>query len=106
MGTLETPVLEGRLKSCHALEIPFVFDNLARATRFTGDDPACQTLADEMSEAWLAFARTGVPGPAWPAWTPTERATRIFDREVRVENDPASTQRKAWAGIPIVGMSE
>jgi para-nitrobenzyl esterase len=104
--TWETPALNGRLKSCHALEIPFVFDNLSRATRFTGDGPERQAIADEMSEAWLAFARTGEPGPKWPAWTPEERATKIFDRESRVENDPAGLQRKAWAGIKITGLSE
>ena len=102
----ETPVMHGRLKSCHALEIPFVFDNLALARRFTGDGPECQGIADEMSEAWLAFARTGVPGPGWPAYTPDERATRIFDRAGRVENDPAGLQRKAWTNIPVVGISE
>jgi para-nitrobenzyl esterase len=104
--TRETPILNGRLRSCHALEIPFVFDNLARATRFTGDGPECQAISDEMSEAWLAFARTGIPGPSWPAWTPEERATKIFDQESRVENDPAGSQRKAWANIRIVGISE
>ena len=104
--TRETPILGGRLKSCHALEIPFVFDNLARATRFTGDGPECQAISDEMSEAWLAFARTGIPGSSWPAWTPDERATKIFDQESRVENDPAGSQRKAWANIRIVGISE
>lgn len=102
----ETPVMDGRLKACHALDIPFVFDNLASARRFTGDLPECQAIADKMSEFWLTFARTGVPGSDWPAWTPAERATMIFDRESRVENDPASLQRQAWANIPIVGMSE
>jgi para-nitrobenzyl esterase len=104
--TWETPVLHGRLKSCHALEIPFVFDNLSRATRFTGGAPECQTIADQMSEAWLAFAHTGQPGSDWPVYTPEERATKIFDLECRVESDPASAQRKAWEDIPIRGFSE
>jgi para-nitrobenzyl esterase len=104
--TWETPILEGRLKSCHALEIPFVFDNLASAVRFTGNRPECQAISDEMSAAWLAFAHTGVPGPSWPAYTPDQRATRIFDRESRIENDPAGQQRQAWANIPIVGVTE
>ncbi len=104
--TWETPVLNGRLRSCHALEIPFVFDNLSSATRFTGNGPECQGIADEMSEDWLAFAHTGRPGPNWPAWTPTERATKIFDRVCRIEHDPAGLQRQAWARIPITGISE
>lgn len=47
----ETPVLNGRLKSCHALEIPFVFDNLAHGRRFTGESPKRFVLAEQMSEA-------------------------------------------------------
>ena len=67
----ETPVLGGRLRSCHTLEIPFVFDNTTTAA-LTGDDPARLALAARMSRAWLAFARSGKPGhgdlPAWPVY--------------------------------------
>ncbi|MGH6990027.1 MAG: carboxylesterase/lipase family protein, partial [Stellaceae bacterium] len=45
--TWETPVLAGRLGSCHALEIPFVFDNLDK-TKLTGDAPTRLVLADTM----------------------------------------------------------
>ncbi|MFI4935940.1 MAG: carboxylesterase/lipase family protein, partial [Caulobacterales bacterium] len=64
----ETTAARGKLKSPHALEIPLVFDNVEAARSFMGrDDP--QTLADQMSEAWLAFARSGNPAtPALPAW--------------------------------------
>ncbi len=103
--TWETPVLNGRLKSCHALEIPFVFDNIARATRFTGDAPERFALAEKMSEAWLAFARTGVPAyrelPVWQAYDTETRATMIFDQACRVENDPDGELRRAWSDIPI-----
>src|SRR5581483_8372958 len=44
--TWETPALQGYLKSCHALEIPFVFDNIARGGNFTANRPECQGLAD------------------------------------------------------------
>jgi len=103
--TWETPALNGRLKSCHALEIPFVFDNIARGGNFTGDAPECAAIAENMSEAWLAFARDGVPGyhglPTWPAYTPEERATIIFDTTCRVENDPGGEIRRVWSEIPI-----
>jgi para-nitrobenzyl esterase len=108
--TWETPVLNGKLKSCHALEIPFVFDNLARAARFTGESSERFALAENMSEAWLAFAREGVPHstglPAWPAYDAETRATMIFDQTCRVENDPGGELRRAWSGIPIPGLSE
>jgi para-nitrobenzyl esterase len=97
--TWETPVLGGKLKSCHALEIPFVFETLS-ATGLTGDGPERTALADRMSRAWLAFARSGDPNhagiPQWPAYSTTMRPTMIFDRECRVANDPLGEERKAW----------
>jgi para-nitrobenzyl esterase len=64
-------------------------------------------LASRMSEAWIAFSRTGVPdhpgNPPWPAYTLAQRATMIFDRDVScVEMDPRSAEREAWqrSGVP------
>ncbi len=89
----ETPVLGGRLRSCHTLEIPFVFDTVETAA-ITGSDRARLALAKTMAKAWIAFARHGTPG--WPAYSTTERATMVFDLASRVENDPYSTERKVW----------
>lgn len=106
--TWETPILNRRLKSCHALEIPFVFDTLASAVRFTGDSPERIELAEKMSSAWLAFAHNGIPAyeglSEWPVYTPQQRATMIFDAECRVVDDPGSEERRAWEGIPSSGM--
>jgi para-nitrobenzyl esterase len=108
--TWETPVLNGRLKSTHALEIPFMFDNLSAARNFTGESPELVPLAEKMSEAWLAFARDGKPGyrglPSWPAYEPERRATMLFDTTCRVENDPGGEIRRAWQGIPNPAISE
>lgn len=97
--TWETPVLGGRLKSPHALEIPFVFDTLDSAP-LTGDSPARLALAEKMSRTWLAFARSGNPNndaiPRWPAYSETERPTMIFDNECHVVNDPYRQERLAW----------
>jgi para-nitrobenzyl esterase len=49
-----------------------------------------------MSDAWLAFARTGDPG--WPAYDATTRATQVFDLESAVVNDPLSDVRKVLQG--------
>ena len=52
-----------------------------------------------MSEAWLAFARTGDPAtpalPDWPAYEPDRRATMVFNLESRVVDDPYPAMRKA-----------
>jgi para-nitrobenzyl esterase len=68
-----------------------------------------QQLADEMSEAWLAFARTGNPahdgiGP-WPAYDVEQRATMIFDRGgSTLESDPWGEDRRVWDGIAVHGI--
>jgi para-nitrobenzyl esterase len=97
--TWETPVLGGRLKSPHTLEIPFVFDTLESAP-LTGDSPTRHALAEKMSQTWLAFARSGNPNnkaiPPWPAYSMAERPTMIFDNECQVVNDPYRHERLAW----------
>jgi para-nitrobenzyl esterase len=96
-----TPVLEGRLGATHALDVAFCFDNLDK-TRLHGGRPEAQALADRMSEAWLAFARTGDPNhaalPHWPAYDTDRRPTMLFDVESRVTDDPDAEERRAWDG--------
>jgi para-nitrobenzyl esterase len=97
--TFETNALGGILKSPHALEIPFVFDTLETAP-LTGDSPTRHALADRMSRAWIAFARTGNPNhggiPQWPEYSTELRPTMIFDVDCGVEQDPFSAERRAW----------
>jgi para-nitrobenzyl esterase len=59
-----SPLFGGRLGACHGLELPFVFDTLARAQGLVGSEPP-QELATEMNAAWVRFAETGDPG--WAA---------------------------------------
>jgi len=98
----ETPRGRGRLRAPHALEIPLVFDNVETARNFvgSGDDP--QVVAEQMADAWLAFARTGNPAtpalPDWPAYEPGRRATMVFNLESRVVEDPYPAMRKAVNG--------
>ena len=95
----ETPVAGGRLKSPHALEIPFVFANVGAplAERLAPDSPEVTALAHAMSDRWIAFARTGDPNadqlPRWPAYNASERATMLFSSECRVEKDPNQAER-------------
>lgn len=84
----ESPVLGGILRSTHCMEIPFVFDNAGVHASMTGGGAEARALADRMSNAWLAFARTGNPNtpslPEWPAYTAAGRATMFFDNECQV----------------------
>jgi para-nitrobenzyl esterase len=101
MFTWETPVLGGKLKSPHALEIPFVFDTV-KSCAITGEAPTRFALAEKMRKTWVAFARSGNPNnddiPEWPAYSVERRPTMIFDNVCRVENDPYREERLAWSG--------
>ena len=93
----ESPFEGGRYRSPHTVEIPFAFHNLD-ASRLTDEAPDASALADRVSDAWLAFARTGDPNvpnlPQWPAFDLTNRPTMIFDNMSRVANDPLREQRR------------
>ena len=94
-----TPVLGGRLKAPHGVEMPFVFDNLHVARGWVGEGADLQPLADRVSGALAAFARTGHPNhaalPYWPPYEPGRRATMIFNHECQVVNDPGKDERVA-----------
>lgn len=95
----KTPVDGGKLGTPHALDIAFVFDNVARSTSYTGPQTAqTRRMADLMADAWIAFARTGNPAtsalPKWPAYSPTQRATMIFDVKPAVVVDPDRAERE------------
>jgi para-nitrobenzyl esterase len=98
----ETPVLGGRLKAPHAMDVPFVFNTLD-LTNATGGSLDAQALADTMSSVWASFARNGRPDhprlPPWPAYDPDHRATLILDKECRIENDPRGKERVLWQDI-------
>jgi para-nitrobenzyl esterase len=86
----------------HGLELTFVFDNTAKVPDPTGGAREAAALAEKMSSAWIAFARTGNPGNPnsgnWPAYTDT-RATMIFDNQSKVVNDPIGAERHLWATV-------
>ena len=87
------------LGAVHAIEIPFVFDDLSPNVPLfgpmLGDDPP-QGLADAVHSAWVAFATNGDPG--WPRYELGRRATMRFDTTSRVVEDPRSWERELWDG--------
>lgn len=96
--TWRSRAFDGRLGSCHALDIPFVFDVLDKpaAAMFTGAG-APRQLAAAMHGAWVDFARDGDPG--WPVYDLTTRPTRIFDEVCDLVEDPEGRERRAWEGL-------
>jgi para-nitrobenzyl esterase len=98
-----SPVSGGRLRAMHCMDIPFVFENVDLCKTVVGDGADRHALADKMSSAWVAFARSGNPNhrglPKWEPFTADARATMIFNNECRAVNDPYREERIAVAAI-------
>ena len=96
-----SPIMDGRLGSCHALEMPFVFDTLDLRHHqmiggALGTDPP-QELADTMHRAWVNFASKGEPG--WPRYDLDRRAVMRFNLTSSLVEDPYAQQRALWTGV-------
>jgi para-nitrobenzyl esterase len=100
-----TPKDGGRFGAPHASDIQLVFDNIAKPGA-SAIGPQAQTMADMMSEAFIAFARSGTPSaPQLPRWEPyelTRRQTMVFDVPARMEDDPRGAERRLFAKVPYV----
>lgn len=92
-----SPARNGRLGAAHAVELPYVFDNLDDPiwAGILGADPD-QALATEMHAAWVAFAHTGDPG--WPTYRPETRLEREFGGSEPLLENHAPAVRALWSG--------
>jgi len=100
-----SPVSGGRLRAMHCMDIPFAFDNVENSRSIVGTGADRQALADRISSAWVAFARTGDPThagsstglPAWTPFTGDARLTMILNTDCRLARDPYRDERLAIA---------
>jgi len=100
-----TPKDGGKFGAPHASDIQFVFDNVAKPGA-SAIGPNAQPMADQMSEAFLAFARTGDPNcKAIPRWKPyglKRRQTMVFDTPSKLTDDPRGAERRLFEKVPFV----
>lgn len=103
---LKTSAQGGRLGAPHAADIALVFDNVRAAGSPYAATPAHQKVADQMSEAFIALARTGDPNtaalPSWPRYELDRRATMVFDSDTRVVDDPRGDERRLFEAVPYI----
>ena len=94
----KSPVDGGKWGAPHTIDIPFAFGMVELAASMTGGDAEAQALASQVSDTFIAFARTGDPNnaaiPKWPRFDLTRRATLCWDTTTRVEDDPRGEERK------------
>lgn len=97
---------DGALGACHAIDIPFAFDNLHRRgidmlLGPVGDDT--RALGISTSRAWLSMARSGFPAheslPDWPTYDKDDRAVMNLDTRCEVVYDPGDSERELWASL-------
>ncbi len=97
----ESPMFPRGLGANHALDMPFMRDDLAAmeavgpAGQALLGAHAPQELAATMHRAFVDYAVTGDPG--WPAYDAVTRPTMVFDAVSGLQNDPAAAERQAWA---------
>ncbi len=97
----ESPALEGRLHSCHSLDIPFVWGTygLEQMQKFCGTDQAVGHLSENLLSSYVAFAHCGDPNhegiPTWSTYT-DKRTTMCFGATIKPVDDPMPATRKFW----------
>ena len=95
----------GKFGAPHASDIQLVFDNIKKPGA-TAIGPEAQRMADQMSETFIAFARTGNPNnkqiPRWERYSLPRRQTMVFNVPSRLENDPRGAERRLFAKVPYV----
>jgi para-nitrobenzyl esterase len=100
-----TQVDNGKWQSPHSLDLALMFDNTARSESMVGRSEEARSLAEQMSGAWLAFARTGNPNnktlPPWAPFHMPERATMVFNTKSRAVNDFRGDERQLLASLPL-----
>ncbi len=107
MYRLEFQTSVDQLRSPHSLDIPLVFDTVGKSASLLAPVAAdAQVVADQMSSAWIAFARTGSPNApglaSWPRYDARSRSTMIFNVVSRAVNDPYAEERRIIAALPAL----
>jgi para-nitrobenzyl esterase len=100
----KTPVYDGKLRTPHTLEVPFVFGTTAAAVASVGNGPEVGSLTKTVQSIWTSFARTGRPRatavPEWPLNKDEGRAAMMIDLQSSVAPDPGGNARQAIASLP------
>ena len=97
--TWPTPVLGGLVGSCHALDIPFAFDNLSspRTDGLTGEGTERAAIAKRFADEIVFFAKESVA--SWPTFDVEVRSTLEINTEFAVLSDPEKEIREIFQSL-------
>lgn len=95
-----SPLMDGVLGSCHALDLGFVFGTLDG--NFTGSGEEARALSRKMQDAWASFALHGDPScesvGKWALYD-ERRGTMILGKQCMLVEAPYDEERRAWDGF-------
>lgn len=95
-----SPLMNGILGSCHALDLGFVFGTLD--DNFTGSGEEAQALSKKMQDAWASSARYGDPScqsiGRWGQYG-ERRESMILGRQCGLMEAPYDEERQAWGSF-------
>jgi len=99
------PALGGKLGSCHIMDVGLVFgtyDDNKELVQFFGAGDEVEKLSSNMQDAWISFARTGVPSCApigeWTPYSTDLRCTTLLGSTIETVQAPMDDRRKLLAG--------
>jgi len=102
----KTPIEGGKWGAPHTLDIPLAFDNIDKEGSLTGTSADAQKVADQLSETFIAFARTGDPNnksiPSWEPYQLPRRQTMLINVESKLADDPRGKERELFAQVPWI----
>ncbi len=95
----------GKWGASHGYDIPLVFGTYAGEGSRYADTPETRAASAHMSDAFIAFARTGNPNakghPEWRPYGMEKRETMVFDAVSHLESDPRGAERRLFAAVPF-----
>ncbi|HYM36761.1 MAG TPA: carboxylesterase/lipase family protein [Steroidobacteraceae bacterium] len=96
----------GKWRAPHTLDIPLVFDNIDKPGSITGTGDDAKKMANQISDAFISFAKTGDPNhvgiPKWEPYTLPRRATMVFNTTSKLIDDPRGDERKLFEKVPFI----
>jgi para-nitrobenzyl esterase len=101
-----SPQDDGKWGAPHTLDIPLVFGNIDKRGSITGTGDSARLMADQTSDAFIAFARSGNPNhrgiPRWDPYKLPRRATMVFNNPSKLIDDPRGAERRLFEKVPFI----
>ncbi len=97
--TWPSPAFGGAVGCCHALDIPFAFDNLYAqgVSMLTGDGIERVAIADRFASEIVTFATHG--HPSWSQFNTDDRPTLVINADTQLTHDPESEIRVLYSSV-------